>query len=104
MLEFNGKVEWLTLRHDGRLFITVVEPFALTPELIKLVTAIDGAILDGTCHAIGVILDGLEPPARVRLARTWKRSAARSRRPARTCCKACRCARVSSGRPSYNRM
>ena len=41
---------------------TVVEPFALTPELIDLVTAIDGAVLvdlDGTCHAIGVILDGL---------------------------------------------
>jgi hypothetical protein len=41
---------------------TVVEPFALTPELIDMVTAIDGAVLidlDGTCHAIGVILDGL---------------------------------------------
>jgi hypothetical protein len=41
---------------------TVVEPFALTPELIDLVTAIDGAVLvnlDGICHAIGVILDGL---------------------------------------------
>ena len=39
-----------------------VEPFALTPELIKLVTTIDGAVLvdlGGTCHAIGVILDGL---------------------------------------------
>jgi len=41
---------------------TVIEPFALTPELIDLVTAVDGAVLvdlDGTCHAIGVILDGL---------------------------------------------
>jgi hypothetical protein len=41
---------------------TVVEPFPLTPELIPLVTAIDGAVLidlDGICHAIGVILDGL---------------------------------------------
>jgi DisA bacterial checkpoint controller nucleotide-binding len=40
----------------------IVEPFALTPNLIELVTAIDGAILvdlEGTCHAIGVILDGL---------------------------------------------
>jgi hypothetical protein len=41
---------------------TVIEPIALTPELIGLVTKIDGAVLidlDGTCHAIGVILDGL---------------------------------------------
>jgi hypothetical protein len=41
---------------------TAVEPFTLTPDLIGLVTAIDGAVLvdlDGTCHAIGVILDGL---------------------------------------------
>lgn len=41
---------------------TVVEPFTLTPELINLVTVIDGAVLvdiDGTCHAIGVILDGM---------------------------------------------
>jgi hypothetical protein len=41
---------------------TAVEPFELTSELIDLVTAIDGAVLvdlDGICHAIGVILDGL---------------------------------------------
>lgn len=41
---------------------TVIEPFALTPELIDTVTAIDGAVLidlDGVCHAVGVILDGL---------------------------------------------
>jgi hypothetical protein len=40
---------------------TVVEPFTLTPDLIDLVTRIDGAVLidlEGTCHAIGVILDG----------------------------------------------
>jgi hypothetical protein len=41
---------------------TVVEPFALTPDVIDLVITIDGAVLidlEGTCHAIGVILDGL---------------------------------------------
>ena len=41
---------------------TVVEPFDLIPDLIDLVTAIDGAVLvdlDCKCHAIGVILDGL---------------------------------------------
>jgi DNA integrity scanning protein DisA with diadenylate cyclase activity len=40
---------------------TVVEPFALTRHLIDLVTRIDGAVLidlEGTCHAVGVILDG----------------------------------------------
>jgi hypothetical protein len=37
----------------------VTEPFALTPELIDLVTAIDGVVLDGTCYGIGVIVDGL---------------------------------------------
>jgi len=34
---------------------TVIEPFALTTELVDLVTIIDGAVLidlDGTCHAI----------------------------------------------------
>lgn len=41
---------------------TVVEPFPLMEDLIPLVTSIDGAVLidlEGTCHAIGVILDGL---------------------------------------------
>lgn len=51
-------------KEAGRLAkqATVVEPFPLTPELIPLVTSIDGAVLidlDGTCHAIGVIVDGL---------------------------------------------
>jgi hypothetical protein len=39
-----------------------VEPVQLTPELMRMVTAIDGAVLiaqDGVCYAIGVILDGL---------------------------------------------
>jgi hypothetical protein len=41
---------------------TVIEPVPLTPELIPLVTVIDAAVLidlEGTCHAIGVILDGM---------------------------------------------
>jgi hypothetical protein len=41
---------------------TVIEPFPLTLELIDMVTKIDGAVLidlDGVCHAVGVILDGL---------------------------------------------
>jgi DNA integrity scanning protein DisA with diadenylate cyclase activity len=38
-----------------------LEPFALTPEAVPMLTAIDGAVLmdpEGRCHAIGVILDG----------------------------------------------
>lgn len=41
---------------------TGIMPTRLDPELMKRVTAIDGAVLvdrDGVCHAIGVILDGL---------------------------------------------
>lgn len=44
---------------------TRVEPFALTDALIPHVTSIDGAVLidtEGTCHAIGVILDGMASP------------------------------------------
>jgi len=40
---------------------TGLMPVGLTPELLKSVTAIDGAVMldtDGICHAIGVILDG----------------------------------------------
>ncbi|MCH5372806.1 MAG: DNA integrity scanning protein DisA nucleotide-binding domain protein, partial [Planctomycetes bacterium] len=39
-----------------------IEPARLTPKLLKLLTAIDGAILispDATCYAIGAILDGV---------------------------------------------
>jgi hypothetical protein len=39
-----------------------VEPMPLTPELVRRVSGIDGAILantDGICFALGVILDGL---------------------------------------------
>jgi hypothetical protein len=40
---------------------TGLVPVSLTPELVKSVTAIDGAVMldtSGVCHAIGVILDG----------------------------------------------
>jgi DNA integrity scanning protein DisA with diadenylate cyclase activity len=39
-----------------------VVPRVMTPATLRLVTNIDGAVLidpDGTCHAIGAILDGL---------------------------------------------
>lgn len=39
-----------------------IEPASLTPKLLKLLTAIDGAILispDATCYSIGAILDGV---------------------------------------------
>ncbi len=40
---------------------TRISPLNLTPDLIRTVTSIDGAVLidkSGVCHAIGVILDG----------------------------------------------
>jgi hypothetical protein len=40
---------------------TLIEPAHLSPELLRQATSIDGAVLfspDGTCHALGVILDG----------------------------------------------
>ena len=39
-----------------------IDPVQLTPDITRMVTAIDGAVLidpNATCHAIGVILDGL---------------------------------------------
>lgn len=42
-----------------------VEPMTLEPSTLRLVSAIDGAVLvdpDGRCHAIGVILDGVARP------------------------------------------
>lgn len=39
----------------------LIEQSALSPELLRQATSIDGAVLfgpDGTCHAVGVILDG----------------------------------------------
>ena len=44
---------------------TLIEPLLLTDALVNGVTSIDGAVLlapDGTCFAIGVILDGLATP------------------------------------------
>lgn len=41
---------------------TIIEPLQLAPHQVKMLTAIDGAILvdlDSTCYALGVILDGL---------------------------------------------
>jgi hypothetical protein len=41
---------------------TIIEPIQLTEQVMRLVTAIDGAVLidiSSTCYAIGVILDGL---------------------------------------------
>ncbi|RYD68878.1 MAG: hypothetical protein EOP53_28110, partial [Sphingobacteriales bacterium] len=39
-----------------------IKPFKINPNMLRLVTNIDGAVLlspDGCCYAIGVILDGL---------------------------------------------
>jgi hypothetical protein len=39
-----------------------VKPIELTPDLVRHLSGIDGAILidsEGTCHAVGVILDGM---------------------------------------------
>ena len=44
---------------------TRTTPFPLTDALLPLVTSIDGAVLvdtQGSCHAVGVILDGLASP------------------------------------------
>lgn len=41
---------------------TVIEPVEITTQIMKVITAIDGAVLidpSSTCYAIGVILDGL---------------------------------------------
>jgi len=41
---------------------TPIEPIKMTAEILKSVSSIDGAVLldlDGTCYAIGVILDGI---------------------------------------------
>lgn len=42
-----------------------IEPTPLTPEIVSMVTSIDGAVLideQATCYAIGVILDGIAAP------------------------------------------
>jgi hypothetical protein len=43
-----------------------IDPVELTPDLVRRLSSIDGAILidpNGVCHAIGVILDGLATDA-----------------------------------------
>ena len=44
---------------------TVIESIPMTAEILRSVTAIDGAVmldLEGVCHAFGVILDGIAIP------------------------------------------
>ncbi|HEV2947708.1 MAG TPA: hypothetical protein VGX70_10050, partial [Gemmataceae bacterium] len=74
LVEF-GK-ELLKIQHGCMLAITAdaaieadrldsqcirVRPFPITPDLLSALTKMDGALLidpEGTCHALGVILDG----------------------------------------------
>lgn len=54
----NARSEAYRLRHQGFL----IQPLPLTPQTIASITSIDGAVLldiDGICHGIGVILDGM---------------------------------------------
>jgi hypothetical protein len=60
MLVISAKAEQEANRLENQC--TRVKPFHLTEELVPIVTSIDGAVLidvNATCHAIGVILDGL---------------------------------------------
>jgi hypothetical protein len=65
-----------TMAHGGTLVVSgnaameadrlrgqslTVRPFRLPPDLVSIVSSIDGAVLvdpTGTCHAVGVVLDG----------------------------------------------
>ncbi len=54
----NARSEAYRLRRQGFL----IEPLKLTPDVMLSITSIDGAVmvdLDGVCHGIGVILDGI---------------------------------------------
>ena len=54
----NARSEAYRLRNQGFL----IEAMPLTPNIIRSITNIDGAVLmdlDGYCHGIGVILDGI---------------------------------------------
>lgn len=54
----NARSEAYRLRNQGFL----IEALPLTPSIIRSITNIDGAVLmdlDGFCHGIGVILDGI---------------------------------------------
>jgi len=56
-----AETEALRLQSQG----TSVVPTPITPELLGLVTSIDGAVLldpQGQCHGVGVILDGPATP------------------------------------------
>lgn len=58
ILSKNARSEAYRLRHQGFL----IEPLKLTPDIMMSITSIDGAVmvdLDGICHGIGVILDGI---------------------------------------------
>jgi hypothetical protein len=58
MISVGAKTEARRLKTQG----TPIAPKVLTPELLRNLTPIDGAVLvntKGTCFAIGVILDGM---------------------------------------------
>lgn len=54
----NARSESYRLRNQG----FCIEALPLTPSIVRSITSIDGAVLmdlDGCCHGIGVILDGI---------------------------------------------
>lgn len=54
----NARSESNRLKNQGFL----IESLTLTPSMVRSITSIDGAVLmdlDGVCHGIGVILDGI---------------------------------------------
>lgn len=58
ILSKNARSEAYRLRNQGFL----IEPLKLTPNIMLPLTSIDGAVmvdLEGVCHGIGVILDGI---------------------------------------------
>lgn len=60
MVVISSRAEEESLRLENQA--TIIEPNQLTPQLMKRVTAIDGAVLvdpKSICRAIGVILDGV---------------------------------------------
>jgi DisA bacterial checkpoint controller nucleotide-binding len=58
IIDENSAEEAKRLRKQG----TPIDPCVLTPDVLRHLTTIDGAILlspEGTCHGIGTILDGV---------------------------------------------
>jgi len=58
VISTNAKSETLRLKSQGFL----VQPKVITPDIVKKITSIDGAVLidtDCICYGIGVILDGM---------------------------------------------